>query len=74
MKTVRVYHSEYGCDTGCCGHTVEIDGVERFEFSHPNQLGFDPVAFAKEVAEEAFGAAHCADLDWEHAEIDISYD
>jgi hypothetical protein len=37
---VRVYHSYYGCETGCCGHVVEIttaDGEEktRFEFDHP---------------------------------------
>jgi hypothetical protein len=24
MKRVVVYHSSYGCDTGCCGHTVAI--------------------------------------------------
>ncbi len=40
LVRVRVYHSGYGCDTGCCGHVVEItmpDGKEktRFEFDHP---------------------------------------
>lgn len=24
MGKVIVYHRGYGCDTGCCGHTVEI--------------------------------------------------
>jgi hypothetical protein len=37
---VRVYHAGYGCDTGCCGHIVEITlpgGQEKshFEFEHP---------------------------------------
>ena len=36
MKIV-VYHQSYGCDTGCCGHVIEVDGeVEgEFEFAHP---------------------------------------
>jgi hypothetical protein len=41
MKVV-VYHSVYGCDTGCCGHIVELDPDEehgpsktKFEFIHP---------------------------------------
>lgn len=43
-----IFHSEYGCDTGCCGHTVAIlpegsddpwDGQNRhFEFNHPYLL------------------------------------
>ena len=37
---VRVYHAYYGCETGCCGHRVELtlpDGStrSRFEFEHP---------------------------------------
>jgi len=23
--TIRAYHTEYGCETGCCGHRVELD-------------------------------------------------
>lgn len=33
---IRVFHAEYGCDTGCCGHIVELeDGRHSFEFEHP---------------------------------------
>ena len=38
MSRVVVLHGGYGCETGCCGHYVEVDGVERrdsFTFSHP---------------------------------------
>lgn len=34
---IRVLHAYYGCDTGCCGHILEIDGEEdrsSFTFSH----------------------------------------
>ena len=52
MAKVIVYHQFYGCDTGCCGHVVEVfddedvaredfnphlDGEGRnFEFDHPD--------------------------------------
>ena len=30
---VRVFHSYYGCESGCCGHVVEVEGKgEKFEF------------------------------------------
>ena len=52
---VRVYHSGYGCDTGCCGHIVQVcteDGTELlqedFAFSHP--YGVDHEEFARELA------------------------
>lgn len=41
---VRVFHEGYGCDTGCCGHTIEVleesgevhpVGRRLFEFAHP---------------------------------------
>jgi len=33
---IIVTHTSYGCDTGCCGHVVEIDGeiAGRFAFGH----------------------------------------
>lgn len=34
---VVVYHAGYGCDTGCCGHVIELNGEEHgFEFIHPD--------------------------------------
>lgn len=75
MKII-VYHGEYGCETGCCGHWVKsIDnkGVSRskFEFSHPDEQA-GAYEFAKETIEAAFGKEHCADLDWENCRI-VSY-
>ena len=40
--TFIVTHDYYGCDTGCCGHSIEyfIDGVyggREFNFIHPSE-------------------------------------
>lgn len=77
MKTIVVYHSYYGCDTGCCGHRIEllIDGEsqgEHFSFDHPP--GDPPTdeqlrEWAKELLIEEFGEEHCADLDWENSNL-----
>jgi hypothetical protein len=72
MKII-VYHSEYGCDTGCCGHTIEIqddrgDEVEsKFLFDHPYER--DYLQFAKDLVREAYGEDHVADLDWKNCVI-----
>jgi hypothetical protein len=67
---VIVYHSGYGCDTGCCGHAVQLgEGPDDvFEFEHP-EPGQDPVDFARDLITRTVGAEHVADLDWEHCEI-----
>lgn len=60
---VIVYHSGYGCDTGCCGHVVELeDGSEKFNFSHP--YGENHLEWAKDLVREEYGEEHVADLDW----------
>lgn len=67
MKVI-VYHSYYGCDTGCCGHIVELDnGKTKFEFSHPYDE--DTRQFAKDLIKSTFGEEHIKDLDWEHCNI-----
>lgn len=70
MKIV-VYHTFYGCDTGCCGHVVETDDdndmERRFLFSHP--YGDDHLKFAQELVHDEYGAEHVADLDWEECVI-----
>lgn len=39
---VRLVHTSYGCDTGCCGHQWMLIGeggeelASQFSFSHPN--------------------------------------
>ncbi len=69
MKVV-VYHSTYGCDTGCCGHVVQITTDEgkfeksKFEFTHP--YGKDRREFVKNLVTETFGAEHVADIDWDN--------
>jgi hypothetical protein len=70
MATVTVYHVSYGCDTGCCGHIVEMDGEEggrEFHFGHP--YGEDHRKYAEDLVREEFGEDHIADLDWENCLI-----
>lgn len=67
MKRIVVYHTLYGCESGCCGHTVEIEGTSQFEFSHPN--GQHPIKFAKDLVRKIFGEDHVKDLDWENCVV-----
>jgi hypothetical protein len=66
---VVVYHSYLGCDSGCCGHTVEVDGERRFRFEHPYAKDGDWHEWAKRLVEDAFGERHVADLNWEESVI-----
>lgn len=63
MTRIVVYHSSYGCETGCCGHVVESDEEQDFSFSHPYGTGHR--AFAEELIRDKFGPEHVADLDWD---------
>ena len=65
MTTARIviYHSSYGCDTGCCGHTIEMGDEQHFQFDHP--YGQDDLTWAKELVREVYGNEHVADLDWD---------
>ena len=77
MSRVIVYHRSYGCDTGCCGHIVELDGedVGPFEFGHPAlthsdpSKNDDPRQWAEDLVRRALGEEHVKDLDWEHCVI-----
>ncbi len=70
---IIVYHAALGCETGCCGHVVEMDdGAEEFVSSHPYTDDDDPRSFAEQCVRDAFGDEHVADLDWENCVI--SYD
>lgn len=76
MKSIRVIvaHGGYGCDTGCCGHWVELETEARvgdFEFSHPHGEDFREwaQALAQDMVTREFGADHVADLDWENSFI-----
>jgi len=66
---VLVYHSYYGCDTGCCGHIVRFEDEDNghFDFGHP--YGKDRLEWAKELLRETLGEDHVADLDWSQSVI-----
>lgn len=71
---VRVYHSYYGCDTGCCGHVVEIPelGKEKFEFSHPysgEEFREYAIGLARKVIKDYWPDC-LPSIDWNSLEID----
>jgi hypothetical protein len=68
MKII-VYHTNYGCDTGCCGHRIEDDFNEdsTFKFEHPH--GQDHLEYAKEFLIQEYGREHLKDLDWDNCII-----
>lgn len=68
MKII-IYHGFYGCDTGCCGHWIELDGHQRFVFDSPRSKE-KALDWARNLIEKEFGKEHIADLDWENCEID----
>lgn len=75
---VVVYHAGYGCDTGCCGHVVELDDDRRqFTFAHPDydskyQLTDEATRrFIIETVTEMFGAEHVADIDWDDCIVSL---
>lgn len=72
MKII-IYHSIYGCDTGCCGHVIQLqddNGKEiesKFDFFHP--YGKNHLEFAKKLVEDYYGIEHVKDLDWNECRI-----
>ena len=78
MSKVIVYHTSYGCDTGCCGHVVEVDGeiIGDFDFGHPNHYGLPEAdrdaayrKYAEDLVRSELGDEHVADLDWENCTV-----
>ena len=76
-KRITVYHTTYGCDTGCCGHTIEMeDGQKHFDFAHPflatwgkTDHSADFREFAEDTIRQYFGEEHVQDLDWENCNV-----
>ena len=78
MKVI-VYHARY-CESGCCGHYVELqdDNGEEIEtklsYDHP-PFSSRPVTdegvkrFIKAVVIEAFGEEHCKDIDFDQCVV-----
>lgn len=68
-KRIVVFHGMYGCETGCCGHVVEIAGSrDDFGFDHP-EYGETDEAFARRLVTEKWGEEHCEDIDFEKCVI-----
>ena len=64
---IRVYHQLYGCETGCCGHVIEIDDSHKhFEFIHrydSTPLEEWAISLAQHVVRERW--PECYDsIDW----------
>jgi hypothetical protein len=66
MPRILVLHEYYGCDTGCCGHVVEIDGEARpFHFAHPeSDDGHELRLFAEELVRDE--GCDPKDIDWDN--------
>lgn len=68
-----VIHDFYGCDTGCCGHTIVIyrgttEVRRKFEFDHPGREGSEQ--FARDfVAQYNAKMGSAAVLDYSACEI-----
>jgi len=69
MSRVIVYHSAYGCDTGCTGHVVEVGDKSRFVFDSPWPPE-TPREFAERLVREHFGEEHVMDLDWDNCVVE----
>lgn len=70
---VRVLHEYYGCETGCCGHVVEVDDKSsRFDFIHNYSMTLSDAEWAVEYAKEKVKELwpECYDsCDWENVEV-----
>ena len=71
-RKLIVMHTGYGCDTGCCGHVIELDGVQQgsFDFGHP--YSDDPAKqreYAEELIREQLGEEHVKDRDWRNSQV-----
>ncbi len=81
---VRVYHDYYGCETGCCGHTVELtspEGDEKtsFRFTHPYSEAecADLAAWGRNLAEKVIAREwpECIEsIDWASLVVEASDD
>jgi hypothetical protein len=72
-RKVVVYHSYWGCETGCCGHIILVDDEEvddSFDFRHPYEDTEEAkIVWAKEFVRKHLDEEHAADLDWENCYV-----
>ena len=77
---IRVYHAYYGCDTGCCGHIVEIldNNLSQFVFTHPYDRDISHKEWARELVEQTikYNWPECLpNIDWDTLDVeDVSED
>lgn len=70
-----ILHTTYGCDSGCCGHMVEVRGYYDsrkfgFEFAHAaSESPEDKRTFAVEMV----GVENIDDVDFEASNIPSFY-
>lgn len=65
MSQVKISHRMYGCECGCCGHAIFIDGVEKtFAMEAPDDAG-QIKAWAIDLAD-----FHLSDADLEGADLE----
>lgn len=77
---IRVLHQDYGCESGCCGHVVEITDSKNkteqssFTFSHPYGEDFKLWAtqMATDIIKDEFPECFNS-IDWDTLEYkDVS--
>lgn len=67
---IRVLHSYYGCESGCCGHVVELNDEElrgSFDFMHCEDKE-EAKEFAKSFLEK-HNPECLASIDWDTFEF-----
>ena len=71
---VTVYHGTYGCETGCCGHWLDVEETNKayFVFDHPDSDPSDRaamVAWAKEAFQGRIPDECLESIDWDSATL-----
>lgn len=66
MSKIIVVHEGYGCDTGCCGHVVRVDGKRTGEFNFLHPYGQLTPDFVRQLVTKTLGEEHVKDIDWDH--------
>lgn len=82
---VLVYHTGYGCDTGCCGHAVawfpdDYVPEDKWDYDSPesqsserfefvHDYNNEGFEFAKKMVAKELGEEHVKDLDFKNSFI-----
>jgi hypothetical protein len=72
---IRIYHTHFGCDCGCCGHVLEKTDdagkvITRLVFDHASgDSEEDKRYFGLEQVQTNFGLSDALFVDWPSCEI-----